>query len=339
MEAKVYVGTYGKYNNGNLSGKWISINNCKDYADFLRKCKEAHRDEQDPEYMIQDTENMPDGLDCGEWINETDFTDIKRELSESEDIPAVRIIDYSERAIAIVGNTKQIKDKLKAAGGRFNAKLSCGPGWIFSKKMYDTIQGIINGDNKTQSTPEPRQKNTNADIYKKYLAEYCAEFCKDKSTAEYYQKEYVGAVKLSNGWYLLLEKNRIENRFCFRDEGPDYDYYCELLDDEAKMRRYFISENIGDMEKQLAECKQNPKAFLLVKSPYENRKQCNVCTEEKYNRYDYRDYETYTPTETEAAAIIEAIEYQYGQFKKRLDTYLKKYGVSKLHTWSYWADA
>lgn len=26
-------------------------------------------------------------------------------------------------------------------------------------------------------------------------------------------------------------------------------------------------------------------------------------------------------------------------FRKRLDTYLKRYGVSKLHTWSYWADA
>lgn len=26
-------------------------------------------------------------------------------------------------------------------------------------------------------------------------------------------------------------------------------------------------------------------------------------------------------------------------FRKRLDTYLKRYGTKKLHTWSYWANA
>lgn len=46
----------------------------------------------------------------------------------------VRIIDYSAKACAIIGDTKPIKDALKERGARFNFRLSCGPGWIIPKK-------------------------------------------------------------------------------------------------------------------------------------------------------------------------------------------------------------
>lgn len=64
METRVYVGTYAKYNNGNIGGAWISLNNCDSYSDFLKKCASIHKDEQDPEFMIQDYENMPDVACC-----------------------------------------------------------------------------------------------------------------------------------------------------------------------------------------------------------------------------------------------------------------------------------
>lgn len=55
----------------------------------------------------------------------------------------VEIIDYSEKAFAVVGNTKEIKDNLKRLGGRFNAKLSCGAGWIFSKTKLDEVKEFL----------------------------------------------------------------------------------------------------------------------------------------------------------------------------------------------------
>lgn len=55
----------------------------------------------------------------------------------------IKVVDYSEKAIAVVGDTKLIKEELKAAGGRFNAHLKCGAGWIFSKKKTDIVNGII----------------------------------------------------------------------------------------------------------------------------------------------------------------------------------------------------
>jgi len=59
----------------------------------------------------------------------------------------VQIIDYSEKAVAVIGDTKPIKDKLKAIGGRWNSNLSCGAGWIFSKKQLPEIEKLLSGSN------------------------------------------------------------------------------------------------------------------------------------------------------------------------------------------------
>ena len=56
----------------------------------------------------------------------------------------VQSIDYSEKAIAVVGETRAIKETLKKLGGRFNRHLSCGAGWIFSKTKETTLREALN---------------------------------------------------------------------------------------------------------------------------------------------------------------------------------------------------
>ena len=56
----------------------------------------------------------------------------------------LQIIDYSEKAIAIIGDTRAIKDTLKTLGGRFNPHLTCGAGWIFSKAKEATLREALN---------------------------------------------------------------------------------------------------------------------------------------------------------------------------------------------------
>lgn len=55
----------------------------------------------------------------------------------------IKIFDYSDKAIAVIGDTRSIKDTLKSLGGRFNARLSCGAGWIFSKRMEDKVRNVL----------------------------------------------------------------------------------------------------------------------------------------------------------------------------------------------------
>ena len=73
----------------------------------------------------------------------------KPEPKQSEPAKAIKtegiqLINYSEKAIAIVGETKAIKETLKTLGGRFNSHLSCGAGWIFSKAKEATLREALN---------------------------------------------------------------------------------------------------------------------------------------------------------------------------------------------------
>lgn len=52
----------------------------------------------------------------------------------------VKVIKYSEKALAVVGDTYPIKDKLRELGGKFNKFLSCGPGWIFPATAADKLR-------------------------------------------------------------------------------------------------------------------------------------------------------------------------------------------------------
>lgn len=53
---KYYVGTYAKYNAGNLHGAWLDLEDYADLDDFYEACKELHSDEEDPEFQFQDYE-------------------------------------------------------------------------------------------------------------------------------------------------------------------------------------------------------------------------------------------------------------------------------------------
>lgn len=55
----------------------------------------------------------------------------------------IEVLDYSEKAIAVIGNTKRLKEDFKALGGRFNFRLTCGAGWIFPTAKKDQILQLI----------------------------------------------------------------------------------------------------------------------------------------------------------------------------------------------------
>ena len=68
----------------------------------------------------------------------------KQNKPETIDAKGLQVIDYSEKAIAIVGETRAIKETLKTLGGRFNAHLTCGAGWIFSKAKEAALREALN---------------------------------------------------------------------------------------------------------------------------------------------------------------------------------------------------
>lgn len=61
-DAKLYVGTYSKYNNGSIQGEWLTLGDYNSKEDFLTACASLHSDEEDPELMFQDFEGFPKDL-------------------------------------------------------------------------------------------------------------------------------------------------------------------------------------------------------------------------------------------------------------------------------------
>ena len=49
VEPRVYVGTYGKYNNGSIAGQWFDLSNYDSSEEFYEDIRELHSDEEDPE--------------------------------------------------------------------------------------------------------------------------------------------------------------------------------------------------------------------------------------------------------------------------------------------------
>lgn len=79
---------------------------------------------------------------------ETTKTTKKSTKAETQPAGEVYIVDYSEKAIVVAGETKPIKDTLSEKGGRFNpflkdAEGNLFPGWVFSKKRLDDVKEAI----------------------------------------------------------------------------------------------------------------------------------------------------------------------------------------------------
>ena len=304
---KVYVGTYAKYNRGSIAGGWVSHLECKDYRAFLSKCRALHRGERDPEFMIQDNEDFPDGLDCMEWLGEQDFNDV---------IAACKEQDAEEKASA-PSLTEQLRAALLARLGSHS----------------------------------PVQESD-----KELLEAYLAEWAKVDSDLDYHRKQFSGAVRLQNGGICYFERPTMKNRFCFRDEGPDYDFYCKLLEDKEKnLRDYFLQENLSDYDEKIRalECncrfgdEYHPRYYCkdwYIQQVSYCDKPTNLWEFYAWRKSDleggshfYGKYEKMT--DADRMAILAGMKRERDKFDKRLQAYLKRYGTSKIHTWTYWADA
>ncbi|MET3535207.1 antirestriction protein ArdA [Chryseobacterium limigenitum] len=85
----VYCGTYHKYNNSSLYGKWLNLGDYSDYDELLEAMRELHADESDAEFMFQDYEHYEHcelfeklGL-IGESFLSPEIYDIAEQINDS----------------------------------------------------------------------------------------------------------------------------------------------------------------------------------------------------------------------------------------------------------------
>lgn len=296
---RVYVGTYGKYNGGSLAGGWIALKDCKDYKQFLSKCRALHKGERDPEYMIQDSEGFPDGLDCMEWLSEQDFNDVMQACSEEK-----------EEEVSIT-------DRLRAA-------------------LLKQLDGA------------PAAKEDGNSMMDEFMKEWEKVWPNDKRMLDYERSTVSGLVRLQNGGILSFDKPSIETKFCFHDEGPDYEFYKELMKKEENLREYFIDRNLGAIDRTI-ETLEKPdtdcRSWYIQRESYSGETApLNLWKHVRLQEWDIKNHPSWygdveLMSDADRKVIIAGLKIERDKFEKRLNAYLKRYGVSKLHTWTYWADA
>lgn len=187
-----------------------------------------------------------------------------------------------------------------------------------------------------------------------YLAEMRKANCNDDA---YYRKDAGQIVKLSNGGYFVVGKSRMQTHFCF---GYNTDYTGhEQFDAErtraafAKSATAFKNANLRAIDATIealerGEMEWNRVPVLVRESYYGQSEPLNVyeLSWERLSTIIERHGGSATQAEIDAdcasqedrAIMLGAYRAEREGFSKRLDTYLKKYGTSKLHTWTYWRD-
>lgn len=80
---KIYIANLGKYNEGELVGKWVELP-CENLAEVLKEIEVADGTRYE-EYAIHDYESDIDGLQIGEYDNIFDLNEIAEKLNELSD--------------------------------------------------------------------------------------------------------------------------------------------------------------------------------------------------------------------------------------------------------------
>lgn len=276
------------------------------------------------------------------------------------------IIDYSEKAIAVCGDTKAFKDNLKSLGGRFNPRLTCGAGWVFPKSKREQLTALLNGESAIIVTKKV-EKQLDIFLTKDEIRQIFIDEGDKGSFLDYMCKTYSLGVRLSNGLVVMAEKRPLETRFCFgygfcgmsteedEDRADDAKHNADTNPD------YFRDENLRELRgivQALKTGKRKRKWDYEDDCRYVYLQKCY--TGESIRRSLYfspwtlddlqsgrirPDYMTKDAIDNlmeisadDKMLITKLYEKALADRTKRVETYLKKYGLSKLTTWTYLSD-
>ena len=177
---------------------------------------------------------------------------------------------------------------------------------------------------------------------KEIFAQHTAAYWKDQHMIDYCVKKAAFIVELDGGELFEIDKPSIEKDFCFGygycgvSTEEDYRSAESTRQHAATSQDYFIEKNLEDIDSRIKALDE----YRVYKRPH----YIGQAPDSKLYDLEFRDYWQPEPekgtllTPDEIDRIKTGYQEVRKQFVKRLNTYLKKYGLSKLHTWTYLSD-
>lgn len=169
----------------------------------------------------------------------------------------------------------------------------------------------------------------------------------DKGMIDYCMKNIGYIVEFSNGNIAEIDKPTIKKDFCF-SHG-----YCGVStqEDEERANRcveiassdenYFYNKNMKDLYETIENLeKAKRRDNLYLHQAYYGQSEDNILRayvyKDMYNEHRVNEEDKLSSEDIDR--IIEGYREVIKKFDKRLKTYLKKYGLSKVKAWSYLSD-
>lgn len=180
-----------------------------------------------------------------------------------------------------------------------------------------------------------------------YLNEMAKAWGNDNRMMTYFSKTLSNAYALPNGGVMAFEKRKIETNFCYGEDGNDYDEAQNKVHNAYTNEDYFRSVNLREftkLQKLFTPDNSSRDIYIYRKSYTCETAPINIwgfvalrIWEAEENRHHFTDLRKATKEEKDV--ILKALEEEKKIHEKKVNTYLKKYGLSKVRAWSYWANA
>lgn len=303
LNAAVYCGTYGKYNNGSIDGAWMQLAKYQTNEEFLKACAKLHKDEHGPEFMFQDKEFLPDEFYSESWID-----------------PEI----FQVLAIVKTWDTK----KQDAFADFLDAK-----GWppdTFAIEEFLTAQAKGKQANKRTCTNWLDDETEEARSILKSAGSWLAD-------------SLYKAIKLRDGVFFEFEKPEIEKSFCFGYSsfyGPSYEEASEscksFSEEDFKLRNLEKFDRTVSRYEELLEGRDE--VAIAKRYTGQARRVIYYILDPDYANIDGVTKLTKEETFELKEKYMKAVYILRAKFAKQIDSYLKRYGLTKIRKWTYCSD-
>ena len=170
----------------------------------------------------------------------------------------------------------------------------------------------------------------------------------DESMINYCIKRASAFMVFDDATVVILDKPSIETEFCYGyglQIQTDYDEAHDMADYAANSVEYFINRNLEstDAYNVMHNIEEMfPFEPWLDKQHYISQDADCKLGEVRWEHWHKRDWCKRQGwrrlTDDELHVLYRICFEEQMKFCKRLKTYLKRYGLSKVRTWTYWAD-
>ena len=174
----------------------------------------------------------------------------------------------------------------------------------------------------------------------------------DPKMVDYCSKQAEQVVETEDGWLIEIERKNIKTRFCFGygfcgvSTEDEEDGASNMAHHARTQVDYFIEENLKEYNERIKNLKEHDAYVSLTGKYYSQKPGCKL----QHYMCDYHfGYGTWNEnlkdtnkwkklSENDKNELIAAFERAKESLIKRLQTYLKKFGLSKLNVWTYLRD-